>query len=422
MYIDYAKIKVKAGNGGDGSISFHREKYVTKGGPDGGDGGNGGNVILETDSNIRTLYDFRIKKKYYAGDGQNGSSRNRRGLRGDDIVIKVPAGTIVRDADSGKVIVDMFSADMRHVLLRGGRGGKGNAGFATPTRQSPGFAHPGDKTEEHVVILELKTIADVGLVGFPNVGKSTILSVVSAAKPEIANYHFTTLTPNLGVVAYDDKTFVMADIPGLIEGASSGAGLGHDFLKHIERTRLIVHVVDISGSEGRDPVEDFEIINNELRTYSSKLAKCRQIVAANKCDIVPDGDNLARFKKRYGEKYEIFPVSAATREGFAAMLGRITEILSALPEAEPEEPQIELERQEIDESQWNVSRDFDGMALVSGPYIEQLLGRINFEDFESSRYFHKTLRRLGIIEALRKMGVKDGDSVRVIDIEFDFVE
>ena len=422
MYIDYAKIRVKAGDGGDGHISFHREKYVLKGGPDGGDGGNGGSVILAVDSNIRTLYDFKIKKKYYAGDGQRGGSRNKRGTSGEDIVIKVPVGTVVRDAESGKVIVDMFSADMKHVLLRGGRGGKGNAGFATPTRQSPNFAHPGDKTEEHTVILELKTIADVGLVGFPNVGKSTILSVVSAARPEIANYHFTTLTPNLGVVAYDDKTFVMADIPGLIEGASDGAGLGHDFLKHIERTRLIVHVVDISGCEGRNPIEDFEIINNELASYSDKLANCIQLVAANKCDIVPDNENLDAFKAEYGDRYEIFPVSAATRAGFGALLGRITEILSTLPEMAPEEAEIELETREIDESQWTVGRDYDGTALVSGPYVELLLSRINFEDVESSRYFHKTLRRLGIIDALRKMGVEDGDTVRVIDIEFDFVE
>ncbi|MBS7262147.1 MAG: GTPase ObgE [Eubacteriales bacterium] len=424
MFVDYTNIMAKAGNGGNGRVSFRREKYVQQGGPDGGNGGRGGDVVFVADGRMNTLMDFKFKKKFFARNGEDGGQRNQHGRDGESIVIRVPVGTLIREKETGKIIVDMYKDGMTQTVLRGGRGGKGNMCFATPTRRTPDFATPGQKTTEHALVLELKTIADVGLVGFPNVGKSTILSLMSAARPEIANYHFTTLVPNLGVVETDGYSFVMADIPGLIEGASEGAGLGLNFLKHVERTRVLLHVVDISGSEGRDPAEDFRVINEELRKYSEKLSRCRQLVVCNKIDLCEgNNENYQRFAALYGNDYEIFLTSAARGEkDFLPVKRRIAELLKEMPAIEAMASEITLEEAEIDETQWEVRRDSDGVALVEGRYIENLLERINFDDVESNRYFHKTLRRLGIIDALRRMGVRDGDTVRVLDVEFDFVE
>ena len=419
MFVDQVKITAKAGSGGNGAVSFHREKYVQNGGPDGGDGGNGGDVILLADPNMHTLMDFRFKRKYTAENGANGAAMLCRGKNGQSLTIKVPVGTIVRNAADGRIVADMHEPGKEHILLKGGRGGWGNAHFATPTRQAPNFAKPGQKCEIVEFEMELKSIADVGLVGYPNVGKSTILSVVTAAKPKIGNYHFTTLAPNLGICRQYGMDFVMADIPGIIEGASDGAGLGIQFLRHVERTRLLVHVLDIAGSEGRDPVEDFEHICDELVAYGD-LAERPQIVAANKMDIPGAQENLERLRAHLrGTDIEVYPVSAATRKGFDELMGAIVRTLPTLPEMTvfPEEPEIAAQEQKP----FEVTKAY-GAYVVSGPVVERLIGSVNFEDQESMNYFHRTLRSRGVIDALRAAGAKEGDTVIIDEMEFDFVE
>lgn len=418
-FVDRAPFIAKAGNGGNGCVSFYREKFVQNGGPDGGDGGHGGDVVLLADENMHTLLDFRFRSKYEAQSGEGGSGRRCQGKRGQDLIVKVPVGTVVRDKASGVVVADMYEAGRKKVLLRGGRGGWGNMHFATPTRQAPNFAKPGIKTERREFVLELKSIADVGLVGYPNVGKSTILSVVTAARPKIANYHFTTLIPNLGMVRHHGQDFVMADIPGLVEGASEGAGLGHDFLRHVERTRLLLHVIDAAGSEGRDPVEDFEQINQELLRYGD-LAGRPQIVVANKMDL-PDGQTgYEMLRDHIGDRFPIFPVSAATRQGFDKLMDCVAATLAKLPPMTPfteEEMVPEL----LEGARFDVERD-GAVFVVTGAAVTQLLDSVNFEDEESLNWFHRTLRRAGIIDALRAAGATEGSTVRMDDMEFDFVE
>ena len=419
MFLDIATVFVKAGNGGDGVVSFHTEKYVAKGGPDGGDGGKGGDVIFKVDNNASTLIDFRFAKHFRAENGGNGAGKNCTGKSGKDLVIKVPQGTVIRDKKSGKAIADMFYPDSVFVCCKGGMGGKGNARFATAQRKAPRFCQLGEKTTERELLLELKTIADVGLVGFPNVGKSTILSVVSGAKPKIANYHFTTLTPNLGAVRFRDKSFVLADIPGLIEGAKEGAGLGHKFLRHIERVRLIVHVVDISGSEGRDPYKDYLTINDELAGYSEKLAALPQIVCANKCDLLQEKSALDDFAEKTGKK--VFPVSAITHEGVEKLLAEIVKMLENLPPAEPLETE-DFYEEAPDNASFEVFRASDGSFVVEGGLIDMLARNVIISDHESYRYFQKVIDERGVIKALRQAGIKDGDLVRMKDIEFEYTE
>ena len=418
-FVDRAPLTAKAGNGGNGCVSFHREKFVQNGGPDGGDGGRGGDVILLADSNMHTLLDFRFHSKYEAQNGQDGASSRRIGKNGDNLIIKVPVGTVVRDKKTGTVCADMYEKGRQKVLLRGGRGGWGNMHFATPTRQAPNFAKPGIRTEAREFILELKSIADVGLIGFPNVGKSTLLSRVTSARPKIANYHFTTLTPNLGMVRHRGQDFVMADIPGLVEGASEGAGLGYDFLRHVERTRLLVHVIDAAGSEGRDPVADFEQINQELQKYGD-LADRPQIIAANKMDL-PDGETgFQMLKDHIGDRYPLFPVSAATRQGFDDFMNCVAETLAALPPMAPFAEE-ELLPEALESGGYEITRD-GKVFVVEGPAVEQLIDSVNFDDEESMNWFHRTLRRSGIIDALREKGAQEGSTVRMLDMEFDFVE
>lgn len=423
MFIDKVKIYVKAGNGGNGAVAFHREKYVAAGGPDGGDGGKGGNIVLRVNDNLSTLLDFRYKRKYTAMPGQDGQGGRRFGKKGEDLVIQVPRGTVVRDAETNEVIKDM-SDDEDFILCKGGRGGWGNKHFATPTRQVPRFAKAGLPGEEHEVILELKLLADVGLVGFPNVGKSTLLSVTSNAHPKIANYHFTTLFPNLGVIYVDDGvSFVMADIPGIIEGASEGAGLGHDFLRHIDRCRLMVHIVDVSGSEDRDPVEDFEKINAELANYSEDLANRPMIVAANKCDLIPEGsDNLERLRSYVTEKgYPFYEISAATTQGTKQLMRVIASKLQELPPVIVYEPEYVKPMPEAGESsELKIEHVSDDLWIVSGKWLEQLIMDINFADYESRMYFDRQLRKSGLFTRLEEMGIEDGDTVSIYDFEFDY--
>lgn len=424
MFVDRAKIIIKAGDGGDGAVSFHREKYVAAGGPDGGDGGRGGDVVFQVDDNFSTLIDFRYKRKYFAERGQNGGARNCTGRSAEPLIIKVPRGTVVRDAKSGRIMADM-STDEPKVLARGGKGGKGNVHFATPTRQIPKFSKPGFPGEEFEVSLELKLLADVGLVGYPNVGKSTLISVVSAAKPKIANYHFTTLTPVLGVVRTgEEKSFVMADIPGLIEGAGDGVGLGHEFLRHVERCRLIVHVVDVSGIEGRDPKSDFEIINKELAKFNEELADRPQIVAANKSDMATN-EQISDFRQYIEEKgIPFFCISAATTKGTAELVNKITEVLETLPpikEYEPEPiPQAELDDMLGNGKQFGVFVE-DGIYYVEAPWIRPTMRVIDPDDYSSLQYFQRVLINSGIIAKLEEMGIQEGDTVDLEGFEFDFV-
>lgn len=418
MFLDIATIFVKPGNGGDGAVSFHTEKYVAKGGPDGGDGGKGGDIIFVADANSSTLIDFRFAKHFRAENGANGSGKNCTGRSGQDLVIKVPRGTVVKDKQTGDVLADIFYDDSRVVLFKGGRGGKGNAHFATSRRKAPRFSQTGEKTVEVELTLELKTIADVGLVGFPNVGKSTLLSVVSAARPKIADYHFTTLTPNLGVVAYGDGSFVMADIPGLIEGASQGAGLGTRFLRHIERVRLIVHVVDVSGCEERDPYDDFVKINKELGEYSEKLAALPQIVCANKCDIATE-EQIAEFERKVGQK--VIPISAATRKGVDELLAAISARLAELPKQQPLEV-VERREEYVDPSSFTVDIAEDGAFVVTGPLVDKLTRTTILDDYGSFNYFQKRLTDAGVIAALLKAGMVEGDTVRIADTEFEYEE
>ena len=420
QFVDRAPLIAKAGNGGNGCVSFHREKFVQNGGPDGGDGGRGGDIVLLADENMHTLLDFRFRSKYEAENGGNGGANRMTGKHGENLIIKVPVGTVVRDKETGALVADMYEAGRQKVLLTGGRGGWGNARFATPTRQAPNFAKPGLKTERREFYLELKSIADVGLVGYPNVGKSTILSVVTAARPKIANYHFTTLTPNLGLVRQSGMDFVMADIPGIIEGASDGAGLGIAFLRHIERTRLLLHVIDMSGMEGRDPVDDFEKINHELESYGD-LSTRPQIIAANKMDIPEAEENLRRFMEHLNGRYPVYPVSAATSSGFNELMNAVAQKLSTLPPAEPFTEE-EMDMASITEmSKFIVTRE-DGVFVVSGPAVTHLVDSVNFEDEESMNWFHHTMRSNGMIDELRRQGAHEGSIVRMDDMEFDFID
>ena len=421
MFVDKATIKVKAGNGGNGAVAFHREKFVAAGGPDGGDGGKGGNVILEVDSNMSTLMDFRYKRKYAAENGGDGAGKRCFGKDGQDLVIKVPQGTVVRDKETGAVIWDM-SKGSPFVLAKGGSGGWGNKHFATPTRQTPRFAKAGLPGESKEVILELKLLADVGLVGFPNVGKSTLLSVVSKAHPKIANYHFTTLYPNLGVVFVDEGvSFVMADIPGIIEGAAEGAGLGHDFLRHIDRCRLIIHVVDVSGSEGRDPIEDFEAINAELSQYSADLADRPQIVVANKIDIAEDEETVQRFRDYIAEQgLKLFEISAAAHMGVKELVKHTAWMLNDLPPVTVYEPDIVEIKEEPCKAEDIIVTQYDDVWVLEGEWLERLVRNINFSDYESRMYFDRMLRGSGIFERLENMGINEGDTVSIFDLEFEY--
>ncbi len=422
MFVDIAKIKIKAGSGGNGAVSFRREKYVAAGGPDGGDGGRGGNIVFQVDDNLATLADFRYKRKYAASNGENGSGGRKNGRGGEDLVIKVPRGTIIREVESGAVMADM-SGDEPFIAAKGGRGGWGNPHFATPTRQVPRFAKNGTPGEEWEVSLELKLLADVGLLGFPNVGKSTLVSVVSQAKPIIANYHFTTLTPVLGVVSLGEgSSFVMADIPGLIEGAGDGVGLGHEFLRHVDRCRLLVHIVDAAGSEGRDPIEDFEIINKELEKFDPELAKRPQIVAANKIDLATD-EQLERLEKYFAEKgYEYHTMCAPILEGTTELIHTVWNKLQTLPPIRKYEAEnIPLEMFEKQNDKGFTIRVEDDIYFVEAPWLLKILQRTDLDDYESLQYFQRILISSGIIDALRDRGINEGDTVSIYDLEFDFV-
>lgn len=424
MFIDKAKIYIKAGNGGNGAIAFHREKYIAAGGPDGGDGGRGGDVIFRVDPGLSTLMDFRYKRKYVAQHGGDGAGKRCSGKRGEDIIISVPQGTVVRDAQTNKILADLSELDKDVVLARGGNGGWGNAHFATPTRQAPNFAKNGKPGAEREVVLELKLLADVGLVGFPNVGKSTLLSRTTKADPKIANYHFTTLEPNLGVVELaEHMSFVLADIPGIIEGASEGVGLGHAFLRHIERTRLLIHVVDVSGIEGRDPIEDFEIINAELAQYNMDLASRPQLIAANKTDILQDEDVYKAFCAEMEKRgYPVFEISAATGKGVRELMMEAYKQLSALPPMPVFEAEMDIDEPIFDNETEDFAISKDGATfVVSGPWIEAVGGSVNFSDEESLQYFQRALRTKGVIDALQEAGIREGDTVRIGDLEFDFV-
>ena len=420
-FVDTAKITVKAGNGGNGCVSFHREKYVAAGGPDGGDGGNGGNIILQVDDNLSTLMDFRYKRKYVAENGVDGMGQRKSGKDGKSLTIRVPRGTLVRDAETGEIIKDMSDSEP-YILCRGGKGGWGNTHFATPTRQAPRFAKSGLPGESLDVVLELKLLADVGLIGFPNVGKSTLLSVVSRAQPKIANYHFTTLFPNLGVVYVEDGvSFVMADIPGIIEGASEGAGLGHDFLRHIDRCRLLVHVVDVSGSEGRDPVADFDAINAELKQYSPELAQRPQIVAANKVDILAD-DSLLDALRSHVEalRYPLLTISAAAHQGTRELVFAIANRLRELPPVAVYQPEYVKRPPKVDMTQPLDITVEDGVYLVEGPWLQRLIANTNFGDYESRLWFDRMLRESGLFDRLEAMGIRDGDLVSMYNLEFEY--
>lgn len=427
MFIDKAKIFVRSGDGGNGSVSFRREKYVPLGGPDGGDGGDGADVVFQVDPNMTTLLDFKYKKKFLADRGVNGSGSKCYGAAGEDLIVKVPMGTIVRDVETQKVMADLSHPEDRYVVCRGGKGGKGNAKFCTPTRQAPNFAEPGMPGEERWVELELKLLADVGLLGFPNVGKSTLLSVVSKARPKIANYHFTTLKPNLGVVSVQGiEPFVMADIPGIIEGAAEGVGLGLDFLRHIERTRILIHVVDISGVEGRDAVEDFIKINEELNRYSVKLWDRPQIVVANKADMLFDEEIYENFKKKVNEMgYDkVFKMSAATNQGVEEVIKEAARMLQEIPVTDMVIPEEDMFVQEERRFTYSIRvEEIEGVNtyIVEGTFVDRLLSAVNIHDADSLRYFHKVLRNKGILDELREMGIEDGDIVRLNDFEFEYM-
>ena len=420
-FIDTARISVSAGRGGGGAVAFHREKYVAAGGPDGGDGGAGGNVVLQVDDNLSTLMDFRYKRKYVAENGADGQGARRNGKSGKPLVIRVPRGTLVRDAETNEIIKDM-SGDEPFILCRGGRGGWGNAHFATPTRQVPRFAKAGLEGESHDVILELKLLADVGLIGFPNVGKSTLLSVVSRAQPKIADYHFTTRFPNLGVVYVDEETsFVMADIPGLIEGASEGAGLGHEFLRHVDRCRLLVHVVDVSGSEGRDPAADFDAINAELARWSPELASRPQIVAANKIDVMEDDSALEALRAHVEPLgFPLFPLSAAGHTGTRELVKKIAEKLAALPPVAVYEPEYVPRAPALAADEPLEIECEDGVWYVAGKWLERLMANVNFSDYESRMFFDRTLRENGVFERLEERGIRDGDTVDLYGLQFEY--
>lgn len=423
MFIDYVKITAKSGDGGNGAITFRREKYVAAGGPDGGDGGRGGSIYFQVDPDMNTLLNFRFKRKFHAENGKNGEGGHRFGKSGEDLYIKVPIGTIVKDAETGKVVTDLSNPGQVEKILPGGRGGKGNSHFATSTRQAPRFARDGEKGIEKEFILELKLLADVGLLGFPNVGKSTFISRVTSAKPKIADYHFTTIVPNLGVVKgeYGDS-FVIADIPGIIEGASDGVGLGLQFLRHIERTRLLLHFLDVSGSEGRNPVEDFKTINSELKKYSEKLSTRKQVIVANKIDIMQDDTLYKKVEELAKDNgLELYKISAATGEGVKELMIRISELLKELPKEELVEESEErvVYTLKEDKDEFNIEI-VDGEYIVSGPAVERLMGRVNIQDNESMHYFQRQLSELGIENKLREKGIKEGDTVKILDWEFEW--
>ncbi len=424
MFTDYAKITIKSGNGGDGAVTFRREKYVAAGGPDGGDGGRGGSIYFRVDPNANTLIDFRYTKKFKAQSGENGSGGHKYGKSGEDLYINVPIGTIIKDAQTGKIVADLSQEGQEELVLKGGRGGKGNSHFATATRQVPRFAQAGEDGEEKEVILELKLLADVGLLGFPNVGKSTFLSVVTDAKPKIANYHFTTIEPNLGVVKLQSgDSFVIADIPGIIEGASEGVGLGIQFLRHVERTRLLLHVIDISGIEGRDPVKDFYTINEELKSYSEKLSARKQIIVANKIDVMQDYTGLKELEElAKKEGLELFKISGVTGQGVSELLNRVSEVLKTLPKEEIVEAEERVVYTlEDDKDDFTVSKEGDTF-VIEGKAINRLMGRINIDDNESMYYFQKNLKSLGIEDELKRQGIKEGDYVKILNWTFEWYE
>lgn len=424
MVIDYVKIKVKAGNGGNGIVSFRREKYVANGGPDGGDGGRGGNVILKVDPSVNTLLDFRYKKEFKAQDGKNGEGARRSGKSGQDLYISVPKGTIVKDIDKGSIVADLSNDGQEFIIAKGGKGGRGNQHFATPTRQVPNFAEAGKQTKEKNIELELKMLADVGLIGFPNVGKSTIISIVSSAKPKIANYHFTTLEPALGVVKpKHGDPFVMADIPGIIEGASQGVGLGIKFLKHIERTRLLLHVIDITGQEGRNPTEDFFKINEELKNYSEKLASKKQIVVANKMDSLSDNSLLEELENVCKDKnLKLFKISAATNQGLDELIEYLANELKNIPKEDIVTIDDTYEQDEILEQEWNVEKIKEDYYLVTGVPIERLMSKVNVFDIESRQYMQRVLNNMGVMEKLKELGLKDGDVIDILGYQMEYSE
>lgn len=421
MFLDKVKIECKAGNGGNGVVAFRREKFVPNGGPSGGDGGKGGDVIFKCSKNLDNLGEFRFKKKFKAEDGLAGSANNKFGKDGKDLIIYVPKGTIIRNAVSGKIVADMFEDGDEKIVLKGGDGGRGNSHFATSTRQAPRFAEQGVVTKPYELILELKTLADVGLVGFPNVGKSTLLSSVSNAKPKIANYHFTTLTPNIAVVNGFGKSFVMADIPGLISGASEGAGLGMDFLRHIERTRLLVHVIDVSGSEGRDPWQDYLAINKELAKYGKNVANLPQIVALNKSDMLLDKSILDKFNNELKGKSPVFVISAHTHAGLDELIECVIKTLEKLPKIE----RVEVEEENIDKRnlrEFSVRKLGENLYEVKGELVFEIMKRVNLEDMTSNAYFQKRIKNDGIIDALKEIGLQEGDLIRIGDYELEYVE
>ncbi|WP_066365525.1 GTPase ObgE [Neobacillus fumarioli] len=429
MFVDQVKIYVKGGDGGNGMVAFRREKYVPKGGPAGGDGGKGADVVFKVDEGLRTLMDFRYQRHFKAPRGEHGMSKNQHGKNAKDMIVKVPPGTVVMDAETKEVIADLTEHGQTAVIAKGGRGGRGNTRFATPANPAPEIAENGEPGEERDVILELKLLADVGLVGFPSVGKSTLLSVVSSAKPKIAEYHFTTIVPNLGMVETEDgRSFVMADLPGLIEGAHAGVGLGHQFLRHIERTRVIVHVIDMAAVEGRDPFEDYLTINRELKEYNLRLTERPQIIVANKMDMPEAEENLRKFKEKLEEDYPIFPISAVTRKGLRDLLYAVADKLEETPEfpLEHEEEVTGVHRviykHEPEQESFKITRDPDGSFVLSGAKIEKLFKMTDFSHDESVRRFARQLRGLGVDDALRQRGAKDGDIVRLLDFEFEFIE
>lgn len=420
MVIDYVKIKVKAGNGGNGATSFRREKYIAAGGPDGGDGGKGGNIYLKVDSNTSTLLDFKYKKEFKAEDGKNGDGARKTGKSGEDLYIPVPIGTIVRDVDKNIVIADLSNKDDIFLVAKGGKGGKGNMNFATPTRQVPNFSEAGHKGAEKNIELELKMLADVGLIGFPNVGKSTIISTVSSARPKIANYHFTTLEPTLGVVrTKSGDSFVMADIPGIIEDASEGVGLGFKFLKHIERTRLLLHVIDITGSEGRIPIEDFKLINNELKKYSEKLASKKQIVVANKMDSLSDEGYLKDLERLCDkEGLKLFKISAATKFGLEDLLNYVSKELKKIPKEDIVEVMEEYDDELVDQD-WFITKKKDTYYITGAP-IERLMSKVNVFDVESRQYMQRVLNKMGVMDKAKELGLKDGEYLDIVGYQMEY--
>lgn len=419
MFVDKSTILIKAGNGGDGCVSFYRAKYVLNGGPDGGNGGKGGDIVFVADKGMTNLIDFSYSKVFRAKDGSKGEGNNRQGKSGEDLIIKVPVGTVIKDFETGKIVADMVKHDERKIVLKGGRGGRGNSYFANSRRQTPTFCETGEITKEYKVILELKTIADVGLIGYPSVGKSKLLSIITAAKPKIADYHFTTLIPNLGVSYYNNVNFLVADIPGLIDGASEGKGLGFEFLRHIERTRVLVHLVDIAELEGRNAVDDFYAINKELESYSKKLSERPQIIALNKCDLLYDEDAIEKFKKGLGEdakKYEIIPISCATTYGIKELKAKIVEVLSKTPM--PEELVIEEELDQRDYTSYSITKIDEHIFEISGGFIDKLIRGVIVNDPESFAYFQKRLKLQGIIDELKELGMQDGDTLICKELEF----